>query len=437
MTKFQKAFCVLLSLCFFAVLAMMPGPFFLKNNVYRQLPLYCFLEEEASSISQREDPETLARIVESNAAYLGEKVQAENTENAVRLENENSLENKNNTKDENGAQDADNLDSKMPADHMEEGTARKKEDKQAASSVPEYQAPEPTEITEPTIEPEPAEITEPTIEPEPAEMAAAQIQPHPVVDLSPEMLSDYDYLLGQFYILDPNTATNAEQLNAVDFLEEDLTMQQDSSKPQILIYHSHSQETFIDSREGEAEDTVVGVGNYLTQVLTENYGYNVIHVTETFDIIDGEVDRSKAYDVAREYIEQVLTENPSIEVVIDLHRDGVPEDRHLVTEINGKPTAQIMFYNGLSYTMDYGPVDYLPNPYIQDNLAFSFQLEYQAAQFYPDLYRGIYLAGLRYNLHLRPRALLLEAGAQTNTVQEVKNAMEPFADILNRVLSGA
>ena len=52
------------------------------------------------------------------------------------------------------------------------------------------------------------------------------------------------------------------------------------------------------------------------------------------------------------------------------------------------------------------------------------------------MYRGIYLAGLRYNLHLRPRALLLEAGAQTNTVQEVKNAMDPFADILNRVLQG-
>ena len=122
--------------------------------------------------------------------------------------------------------------------------------------------------------------------------------------------------------------------------------------------------------------------------------------------------------------------------MIDLHRDGVPEDRKLVTEINGKPTAQIMFYNGLSYTADGGQVDYLPNPYIQDNLAFSFQLEYQAAQYYPELYRGIYLAALRYNLHLKPRALLLEAGAQTNTVQEVKNAMEPFADILDRVLSG-
>ena len=136
-------------------------------------------------------------------------------------------------------------------------------------------------------------------------------------------------------------------------------------------------------------------------------------------------------------MEKVLEENPSVEVVIDLHRDGIDENRRLVTEINGKETAQILFYNGLSYTNTQGQVSYLPNPYIQDNLAFSFQLEYQAALYYPTFYRGIYLAGLRYNLHLRKRSLLLEAGAQTNTVQEVKNAMEPFADILNRVLKGS
>ena len=125
----------------------------------------------------------------------------------------------------------------------------------------------------------------------------------------------------------------------------------------------------------------------------------------------------------------------SDEVLIDLHRDGVAEGKRLVTQINGKDTAKIMFFNGISHTISQGAVEYLPNPYIEDNLAFSFQLEYQAALYYPSFYRGIYLAGLRYNLHLRPKSLLVEAGAQTNTVQEVKNAMEPLADILNRVLN--
>ncbi len=287
----------------------------------------------------------------------------------------------------------------------------------------------------PVETPAPTDIPQPEKE-QAAETVMAAIEPQPEIDLSPELLADPDYLLEQFYIVDENTAPLEGQLNAAQFLAEDLTLQQDAFEPQILIYHSHSQEDFADSREGEEEDTVVGVGDYLAGILTETYGYQVLHVKEVFDIIDGESDRSRAYDYAREYIEQALEKNPSIEVVIDLHRDGVPEDRHLLTDINGKATAQIMFYNGLSYTLESGALDYLPNPYIQDNLAFSFQLEYQAARYYPGLYRGIYLAGYRYNLHLRPRSILLEAGAQNNTVQEVKNAMEPFAHILHMVLSG-
>ena len=225
-------------------------------------------------------------------------------------------------------------------------------------------------------------------------------------------------------------------MNAAALLGEDLTLRKEKEEPQILIYHSHSQETFADSREGKTEDTIVGVGDYLAQLLTENYGYQVMHVTESFDLAGGELDRSKAYDYARAWLEPVLEEKPSIQILIDLHRDGVPEDRHLVTEINGKPTAQIMYFNGLSRTVKNGNLDTLPNPYIEDNLSFSFQLSYQAARYYPQLTRCIYLKGYRYNLHVRPRSILLEVGAQTNTVEEAMNAMEPFSVILDKVLKG-
>ena len=188
-------------------------------------------------------------------------------------------------------------------------------------------------------------------------LASNNIQPAPRIDLSPQTLADYDYLMNQFFIVDSQTTTNADQLNAAELLGEDLTIQKDAAKPQILLYHTHSQEAFADSREGEVEDTIIGVGNYLTELLTKNYGYQVIHVTEAFDMESGELDRSAAYDYAGTYLETILEENPSIEVVIDLHRDGVPENRHLVTEINGKPTAQIMFYNGLSYTIARGNLD--------------------------------------------------------------------------------
>lgn len=385
MTRTRKTICTLMCLAFFAVLAVMPGSFILQKNVYRQLPLFRFLERKAARDFQRKDPDTYAKIVENHTEFLGAMVEKENEE--VRDEQEKET------------------DKQAEKDSAKE-TEKSQQDKTATATP---------EVTQ-TI------------------LASNNIQPAPRIDLSPQTLADYDYLMNQFFIVDSQTTTNADQLNAAELLGEDLTIQKDATKPQILLYHTHSQEAFADSREGAVEDTIIGVGNYLTELLTKNYGYQVIHVTEAFDMESGELDRSAAYDYAGTYLETILEENPSIEVVIDLHRDGVPENRHLVTEINGKPTAQIMFYNGLSYTIARGNLTYLPNPYIQENLAFSFQMEYQAAQYYPDFYRGIYLAGYRYNLHLRPRSVLVEAGAQTNTVQEVKNAMEPFADILNRVL---
>lgn len=257
------------------------------------------------------------------------------------------------------------------------------------------------------------------------------------VQLSMEKLQNFDYLLNNFFVLDPSTTINQEELNIDSLMGKDLTLKQDNSAPQILIYHSHSQEGFADSQDGDPSTSVLAVGDYLEQILTEQYGYQVIHLKDTFDIVDGQIDRSAAYDYALEKVEQVLEENPTIEVVIDLHRDGVPEDVHLATEINGKSTAQIMFFNGLSKSKTNGPIDYLYNPYISDNLAFSFRLEYEAAQYYPDLTRCVYLKCYRYNLHVRPKSLLLEVGAQTNTFQEAKNAMEPFAVILNKVLKGA
>lgn len=72
--------------------------------------------------------------------------------------------------------------------------------------------------------------------------------------------------------------------------------------------------------------------------------------------MDGELDRNRAYTLAAEDVKRILAENPSIEVLIDLHRDGVNEDTHLVTEVDGKPTAQFMFFNGLSYSRRNGPI---------------------------------------------------------------------------------
>lgn len=252
------------------------------------------------------------------------------------------------------------------------------------------------------------------------------------VTYSREKLNDFDYLIQNFYQVDSTTTIDGNQLNAGALFGKDLRLSHDASTPQILIYHTHSQEGYADSVPGDPSDTVVGVGDYLTKLLTEQYGMNVIHHKGEYDVGD----RDHAYSKAGPALEQILAENPSIEVVIDLHRDGVAEDTRLVTNIGGTEMAQVMFFNGLSRTTTTGDIDYLYNPYIADNLAMSFQMQIKAAEYYPGFTRRIYLKGYRYNMHYCPKTLLIEVGAQTNTVQEAMNAMVPLADVLNKVLTG-
>lgn len=255
------------------------------------------------------------------------------------------------------------------------------------------------------------------------------------VDISMEKLKDFDYLLGNFYTVDGSTSINKKQLNAETLLGKSMKIDEKSDGPKILIYHTHSQEAFADSKKGDEETSIVGVGDYLAELLNETYHIQTLHHKGVYDLIDGKLDRSRAYELAEPEIEKILKENPSIEVVIDLHRDGVGESTHLVTEVNGRQTAQIMFFNGLSRTKANGDIAYLKNPYIEDNLAFSLQMQLAAAEKYPGFTRRIYLKSYRYNMHLAPKTLLVEAGAQTNTVEEMKNAMELLADTLDSVLT--
>jgi len=368
-------------------------------RMQKEIPLFTYLKENEPVNTVVEDESTCQEIITANGQTITERLLAENQGKAVTEENENARENKEraeaeNTENENTEQ--------VNEEEINEG-AEEMVREEVQSQMPAW---------------------------------TSAVEVSPVKDLSMEQLSDFNYLLNNFFVVDPNTTIDSSQMDAASLLGDDLKLAEDGEKPQILIYHTHSQEGYADSVEGDENTSVIGVGNYLESILRDIFGYQVIHIKDTFDIVDGQLDRSKAYNYALPVVEQVLAENPSVEVVIDLHRDGVPDDKHLVTEINGKPTAQIMFFNGLSRTVNNGNLDSLPNPYISDNLAFSFQLSYQAARYYPHFTRCIYLKGYRYNLHVRPRSILLEVGAQTNTVEEAMNAMEPFSVILDKVLKG-
>ena len=227
------------------------------------------------------------------------------------------------------------------------------------------------------------------------------------VQIDRTQLADYETLVRNFYAIDANTMAGSDQLSVEKLLGMDMTLPQEGDGPQILIYHTHSQEAFADSVPGDVNTGIVGVGECLTKILTEQYGYRVLHNTGQYDV-----------------------------EIIDLHRDEVAEETKLVTDIQGRPTARFMFFNGLSRTRKTGDIDYLANENQEANLAFSFQMQLKAAEYYPGLTRRIYLKGYRYNMHLRPRTLLVELGAQNNTVEEAINACDPLAHILDMVLKG-
>lgn len=249
--------------------------------------------------------------------------------------------------------------------------------------------------------------------------------------ISLEDYREFEALVGKFYTVDASTYTTAEELSAKKLSSVDMKMAGSASGPQILIYHTHSHEGYADSAADDASTTIIGVGEHLAEILRQEYGYQVLHHTGVYD-----EDRDYAYSNALPALEQVLKENPTIEVVIDLHRDSVAADTRLVTEIGGQQTARFMFFNGLSRVRELGEIGYLPNENLQGNLAFSFQMQKTCEEYYPGLARKIYLKGYRYNMHLKPRTLLVELGAQNNTVQEAMNACGPLARVLDMVLSG-
>lgn len=292
-------------------------------------------------------------------------------------------------------------------------------------------------ISEELLLPQPEETQQTALIPESVEATAgtalSNFRPAvQQVQIDRTQLADYETLVRNFYAIDANTMAGSDQLSVEKLLGMDMTLPQEGDGPQILIYHTHSQEAFADSVPGDVNTGIVGVGECLTKILTEQYGYRVLHNTGQYDVET----RDNAYSRALPAVEQILAENPSIQVIIDLHRDEVAEETKLVTDIQGRPTARFMFFNGLSRTRKTGDIDYLANENQEANLAFSFQMQLKAAEYYPGLTRRIYLKGYRYNMHLRPRTLLVELGAQNNTVEEAINACDPLAHILDMVLKG-
>ena len=263
------------------------------------------------------------------------------------------------------------------------------------------------------------------------------------ITLTPEyirQLNSFDYLVNNIFLVDRYTVLFPSDIDAYAFLYTDFRIDTTVPGPQVLIFHTHSQERFVGSNPLDPMSGVMGVGRTLADILEGQYGINVMHYTGQFDVVDGRSRRQGAYERMEPVIRQILADNPSIQMVIDLHRDGVREGHGpFVTYIDGQRTARIMFFNGLSRQNRGGQitaVPWLPNPYLRENLNLSFQLQLAANQLYPGFARRAYLREFRYSLHMMPTSMFVEVGNQYNTLQEAQRAMGPLASVIATVVLG-
>ena len=207
--------------------------------------------------------------------------------------------------------------------------------------------------------------------------------------------------------------------------------------PHILIVHTHGSEAYAqyDGDRYEESDAyrttdcthnIVKVGEEMAEVFRSK-GYQVLHDTRLYDYpaYNGSYDRSKAA------VEEWLRQYPSIQLILDVHRDALVDREgriyKMVTEENGEKMAQVMMVMGSG---DSGA----KHPRWKDNLAFAVRLQQDLLQEYKSLARPIVLRSHRYNQQLLPGYILVEVGGHGNTLTEAVKGAKLWAERVSKTL---
>ncbi|MFZ2537753.1 MAG: stage II sporulation protein P [Oscillospiraceae bacterium] len=194
-----------------------------------------------------------------------------------------------------------------------------------------------------------------------------------------------------------------------------------NAKPEVLIMHTHATEGYQDTELGyfDKSDTtrttdntknVTRVGDEIGKQLKEA-GIGVIHDKTLHDYPS----YNGAYERSAVTVKRILKANPTIKVVLDVHRDAIQPTADSmiapVTTINGKKVAQVMIISGC----DNGKMN-MPN--YMENLKLSVALQRQMEKDYKTLARPILFDYRKYNQNLTTGSILLEMGGHANTLDE-------------------
>lgn len=211
----------------------------------------------------------------------------------------------------------------------------------------------------------------------------------------------------------------------------------DKSAPTVLIFHTHTTESYellnygwyttdYVTRSNSPDRNTVRVGTAICEELTK-MGIGVVHDKEIHD-----TQYTGAYDRSRESIEKIMAQNPSIQVVIDVHRDAIKQSDGTrikpTAEINGKKAAQIMIITGC----EDGKVTAFPR--WEENLTFALQLQKTAETNYPGLMRPVLFSARKYNMDITPCSVLLEMGSDANTLEEAEYSGHLIGKALGELL---
>lgn len=227
------------------------------------------------------------------------------------------------------------------------------------------------------------------------------------------------------------------KIDIESLLKEPLNFKFDRKGPKVLIFHTHTTESYIRSTDDlkkkavpswsrDERFNVVRVGEELAQHLRKKYGIEVIHNGTIHDYPS----YNGAYGRSLDTVDKILKSYPSIKVVLDIHRDGLGKEKklRLDTKINGKNVAKIMFVVGTHSKR-------LPHPNWKENLKLALKLQKTMNEKYPGLARHIYISKNRYNHHLSKGALIVEIGGDGNTLDEAIESTKYLAEVMNEVIN--
>lgn len=229
--------------------------------------------------------------------------------------------------------------------------------------------------------------------------------------------------------------TKSHSVNIESYLKKSVHATVNKYKPVVLIYHTHTTESYQLTENdfysnvlvGESEHFgVVRAGDALCSKI-ESFGYTVIHDKTVYD-----TSNSGAYSRSREKISEILRSNPSIEIVIDLHRDSISKKDgsqiKTVAELDGKKIAQIQITTGC----EEGAVDNFPN--WEKNLTFALHLQKAIVDINPHAARPLLFCARKYNMDLIPCAVNIDIGTQANTAREAVYGAEILGEAVVSVL---